>query len=96
MPFAITDTQGRTFSKGITVQGNTFGIVTLVAGTLTVANTNAVLGAAIFLTRQTLRGTPAELSVAINPGVGFTISTGSVAAPGSETSDIAYLIVAPV
>jgi hypothetical protein len=68
------------------------GIATLVAGTVTVANTSAVSNSRIFLTIQTPGGTVGSVYVsAFSPGVSFTITSTS----SLDTSIVAYEIFEP-
>lgn len=68
---------------------DSIGNAVLVAGTVTVANTNINANDAIFLSRSTTGGTEGTLSYTINAGVSFTINSSSAA----DTSTIEYFIV---
>lgn len=65
------------------------GSATLVAGTVTVANTNIAAADRIFIQRITPGGTPGHLSYAISAGVNFTINSSDAA----DTSTVGYFIV---
>ena len=66
------------------------GNAVLVAGTVTVTNTNVSTGAVIMLTRKTAGGTIGDLTYTIAGGGGaFTINSSDVA----DTSTVSYLIV---
>jgi len=68
------------------------GRATLVAGTVTVANTSVTAASEIFLTCQTPGGTPGFLRVsARTAGTSFTILSSS----NTDTSVVGYLIVEP-
>jgi hypothetical protein len=68
------------------------GVVTLVGGTATVANTSVTANSRIFLTSQTDGGTPGFLRVsARSAGTSFTITSGS----GTDTSTVAWVIFEP-
>jgi hypothetical protein len=71
--------------------GASMGVATLVAGTVTVANTSVSATSRIFLTRQAAGGTLGHLTYTRNAGVGFTITSSS----GTDTSTVEYLIVKP-
>ena len=71
--------------------GKMLGTATLVAGTVTVANTNVTANARIFLTVQTPGGTQGHLSVSRTAGTSFTITSTS----NTDTSTVAYHIVKP-
>ncbi len=64
------------------------GVATLSGGTKTVTNSNVKAGSRIFLSRQTLGGTPGHLSITRIAGTSFTINSTS----GSETSTVAWEI----
>jgi len=64
------------------------GLATLVAGTVVIANTNVTATSYIRHYRQTAGGTLGELSIVLNPGVGFTINSSA-----AETSTVFYEIV---
>lgn len=68
------------------------GVATLVAGTVTVANTSVTANSRIFLTSQVDGGTPGWLRVsARTAATSFTITSSSA----TDTSTVAYLIVEP-
>lgn len=64
------------------------GEATLVAGTVTVANTSVTATTRVAAFRQEPGGTLGELSVTKDPGVGFTIDSDSA----TETSDVAWVL----
>ena len=65
------------------------GLVTLVTGFKVVANKYITANSMIRLTCQTSSGTQGSLSVSLNPGVGFTITSTS----GTDVSTVFYEIV---
>ena len=65
------------------------GSATLVAGTVTVNNTNIAANDKVFVTRSAVGGTPGFLSVSIAAGTSFTITSSD---PG-DTSTVNYFIV---
>jgi hypothetical protein len=68
------------------------GRATLVAGTVTVANTSVTAATDIFLTSQVDGGTPGWLRVSARVvGTSFTITSSNVA----DTSTVAWLMVEP-
>jgi len=68
------------------------GIATLVGGTVTVSNNKITATSRIFLTNNNPGGTPGFLRVSARVvGTSFTITSSS----GTDTSDIAYLIMEP-
>jgi hypothetical protein len=68
------------------------GTATLVAGTVTVANTSVTANSRIFLTGQADGGTPGFVRVSSRvPGTSFTITSSS----GTDTSTVAYEIFEP-
>lgn len=68
------------------------GVSTLVAGTVTVANTSVTATSRIYLTGQDVVGTTGELSIsAVIPGVSFAITSNSV----TDGRSIAWLIIEP-
>lgn len=68
------------------------GTATLVAGTVTVANTNIQTTDLIFVSRTALGGTPGYLDIGgIVAGTSFTI----VSSNNGDTSTVAYFIVRP-
>lgn len=68
------------------------GVATLVAGTVTVANTSVTANTRIFLTAQTSGAAPGALRVSgRTPGTSFTITSTS----GTDTSQVAYFLVEP-
>jgi hypothetical protein len=69
--------------------GFQMGSAPLVAGTVTVPNTSIASGWGIFLSRQTVSGTPGFLTWSINPGVSFTITSSS----GSDAGTVWFLLV---
>ena len=68
--------------------GGTQGTATLVAGTVTVANTNITATSIITLSYKTIGGTAGILSYTLNAGVGFTINSSS----NTDTSVVVYSI----
>lgn len=95
LDLTTTDLRFATAGRGIQIaEGSNarMGTATLVAGTVTVANTSVTANSRIFLTSQVDGGTPGFLRVsARTAGVNFTITSGS----GTDTSTVAYLIVEP-
>ncbi len=68
------------------------GTATLVAGTVTVANTSVTANSRIFLTSQVDGGTPGFLRVSARvAATSFTITSSN----GADTSTVAYLITEP-
>lgn len=65
------------------------GSANMVAGTVTVPNTSVLAGWGLFLSRQTISGTPGFLAWSINPGVSFTITSSS----NTDTGTIWWLLV---
>jgi len=65
------------------------GNVSLVAGTVTVANSTVTADTLISLTRKTAGGTIGNLTYTLNPGVGFTINSDNAL----DTSAITYLLI---
>lgn len=65
------------------------GSDTLVAGTVTVNNTNITANDKVFVTRSAVGGTPGFLSVSIAAGVSFTITSSNA----GDTSTVNYFIV---
>lgn len=63
------------------------GNATLVAGTVTVANTAVTASSELFLSRKTIGGTTGTLSYTVSAGVGFTITSSS----NTDTSVISWL-----
>lgn len=81
-----------TAGKGLQVKTGSnakIGQSTLVGGTIAVANTGVTANSRIFITVSAPGGTQGFLSVASNPGVGFTINSDSVL----ETSTVDWFIV---
>jgi hypothetical protein len=82
----------RQTGKGISIQqgsGTLAGNATLVAGTVTVTNTNITADSVVLLTRKTAGGTIGDLTYTLSAGTSFTINSAS----GSDTSTVSYLIV---
>jgi hypothetical protein len=81
--------------KGLRIKEGTdakMGVATLVAGTVTVANTSVTANSRIFLTSQSDGGTPGWVRVSARvAGTSFTITSSS----GADTSVIAYQIIEP-
>lgn len=74
------------------------GIATLVAGTVTVANTSVTANSRIFLQRQTDGGTVgASYSITRSAGISFTVTAkdGAGATNTTDTSILAYQIFEP-
>jgi ribosomal protein S2 len=69
--------------------GANTGEAVLVAGTVTVANTNITSTSLIFLTRRVLGGAVGNLSYVRNAGVSFVINSTS----NTETSTVSYFIL---
>jgi len=68
------------------------GTATLVAGTVTVANTSVTANSRIFLTGQVLGGTAGGLNVTSRtPGTSFVVTSTNAA----DTSTFAYEIIEP-
>jgi len=67
------------------------GVATLVAGTVTVANTSITATSRIFITRSAAGGTLGHLTVTKNAGVGFTVTSSSP----TETSTVEWFAVEP-
>ncbi len=101
---ALFDSTGLavTGNVNLTTAGNGFGvkegtnarmgIATLVGGTVTVSTTAVTANSRVFLTAQTNSGTPGAVSVSARTGgTSFTITSTS----GTDTSDVAWLIVEP-
>jgi len=65
------------------------GTSTLVAGTITVANTSVTSSSIIVLSRATSGGTVGTLSYSLSAGTSFTITSSS----STDTSTISYLII---
>lgn len=84
-----------TAGGGISVKegaGAAMGVATLVAGTVTVANTKVTANSRIFLTPQNTGGTPGAVRVASRvAGTSFTVTSTS----GTDTSQVAWFIVEP-
>lgn len=78
--------------QGISIKGGAnakIGEATLVAGSVTVANTAVTANSLIFLSRHTPSGTLGHLSYTTIAGTSFTIT----ATGGAETSVISWMIV---
>lgn len=92
---SIGDVAVDTLGKGLQIKEGLnakMGVATLVAGTVTVANTAITASSRVFLTAQTTGGTPGALRVsARTPGTSFAITSTS----GTDTSQVAYLIMEP-
>ncbi len=71
------------------VATDSVGSATLVAGAVTVSNTNIATGDIIMLTRFTIGGTVGNMSYTISNGTSFTINSDS----GSDTSVVNYMII---
>lgn len=68
------------------------GVATLVAGAVTVSNTQIQANSRIFLTGQNSSGTHGELTVSARvAGTSFTITSTN----GADTRQVAWLIVEP-
>jgi len=82
--------------KGIGVRASAvtdmMGTATLVAGTVTVANTGIRTNDKIFLTRATTGGTEGHLSYTIINATSFTINSSA----GADTSNINWLVIDPL
>lgn len=68
------------------------GQATLVAGTVTVANTKVTANSRIFLSREQIGGTAGNLDYTIVAGVSFTINSDNAA----DTSSINWLLIESV
>lgn len=80
--------------KGLQVKEGSnarMGTLTLVAGTVTVANTSVTANTRIFLSKITNGGTAGELTITRSAGVSFTVTSSS----NTETSTFDYLLVEP-
>ncbi|MGW1949049.1 hypothetical protein ACWCRC_32595 [Streptomyces sp. NPDC001940] len=95
LDLTTTDLRIATTGRGLQVAEGTnakMGVGTLVAGTVTVANTSVTANSRIFLTCQTPGGTPGFLRIsARTAGTSFTILSSS----GTDTSVVAWFIVEP-
>ena len=82
-----------TAGKGLQIETGAvtdrLGTSTLVAGTVTVANTSAVTADKLFLSRATTGGTTGHLSYTLSSGTSFTINSTS----NTDTSTINWLLV---
>lgn len=67
------------------------GLATLVAGSVTVANTSVAANTRIAVFRQTTGGTPGHLSVTRIAGTSFTITSSS----NTDTSTVAWVLFQP-
>lgn len=65
------------------------GNATLVAGTITVANTSITANSIVLYARKTIGGVAGNLSYTLNAGVGFTINSSNVA----DISTVSYFII---
>lgn len=86
--FNITSGSSKVFNK-LAVASGTRGTATLVAGTVTVSNTNVVTGDLILMSPTNISGTAGFLSYSIVNGVSFTITSSSI----TDTRTIHYLII---
>ncbi|MEU9048368.1 hypothetical protein AB0D63_43270 [Kitasatospora sp. NPDC048343] len=81
--------------KGLQIKegsGARMGVATLVAGTVTVANTSVTASTRIFLTAQTSGAAPGALRVStLTAGTSFVITSTS----GTDTSVVAWLLIEP-
>lgn len=79
--------------SGIQIHGgaatDSIGSATLVAGTVTIANTSLSASDRIFLSRSAIGGTAGNLTYTIIAGTSFTITSSS----GTDTSTVSYLII---
>ena len=83
-----------TAGKGLRIKEGSnarMGTSTLTAGSVVVANTSITASSRVFLSRMALGGTAGHLSVTLNAGVGFTITSSS----GTDTSTIAWQLLEP-
>ena len=71
------------------VKYNNIGTATLVAGTVSVSNTNLTANDLVFVTRTVAGGTEGYLTTAVTPGTGFTITSSS----NLDTSTVGYVII---
>jgi len=96
-PVTVVRQTGVTAVSGLAVKEGTtasrMGTATLVAGTVTVSSTSVTASTRIFLTAQSLSGTPGALGIsARTSGTGFTIRSSSA----TDTSVVAWMLVEPV
>ena len=87
----IFDSGVRIGLAGTTISRSIHGSAVMVAGTITVANSNITASTRIFVTVKTPGGTQGFLSTSRSVGVSFTITSTNVA----ETSTIEYLLIEP-
>jgi hypothetical protein len=83
-----------TLGKGLRIKegvGARMGVATLVAGTVTIANTSITSSTRIIVSRQTSGGTLGHLSGTRVSGTSFTITSSSA----SDTSVVAWVLVEP-
>lgn len=85
---------GGTATQELMADGSTTpkvtGTATLVAGTVTVANTSVTSNAMIFISRKTVGGTAGFIAYTVTAGTSFTITSSS----NTDTSVVNYLITA--
>ncbi len=75
--------------RGEPAPARILGTATLVAGTVSVANTSVVAGSKVFHSRASLSGTPGFAYVTLAPGTGFTIISGN----GADTSTFNWELI---
>jgi len=79
----------KTTFTNLAIKGSDSGTATLVAGTVTVANTSVTANSLVFLTVTLPGGTVGYLSVAVTAGTGFVITSSSAL----DTSTVGYIVV---
>jgi hypothetical protein len=93
-----------TVGNKLTIKSGTLGFAgtgTLVAGTVTIANTNIATGDAIYITRTGVNAstTLGEFTYTITNAASFTVTSVILGTPGStqtgDLSSFAYFIVRP-
>lgn len=83
-----------TLGKGLRIKEGTgarMGVATLVAGTVTIANTSITSSTRIMVSRQDSGGTLGYISCSRTAGTSFTITSSSA----SDTSVVAWMLVEP-
>src|SRR5688500_1057653 len=94
--YSVTDADWRiaTAGRGLQVAEGAnakMGVATLVAGTVTVANTSVTANSRIFIQRQAAGGTLGNITYTASAGVSFTINSSSA----TDTSTVDWHIVEP-
>jgi hypothetical protein len=77
--------------NGIKVSQIRYGTAVLVAGTVTVSDTNVTANTIIIASEQTAGGTQGTLRTTRTAGTSFTLTSTS----GADTSTVAYLLIEP-